>query len=51
LIEPRIYRAAFVPALLATQMRNGDPARLNRVMKEVLASVKLDIAKLQAAYG
>ena len=40
-----------VPALLATQMRNGDPARLNRVMKEVLASVKLDIAKLQAAYG
>ncbi len=40
-----------VPAVLATQMRNGDPARLNRVMKEVLASVKLDIAKLQAAYG
>jgi len=39
------------PALLATQMRQGDPARLNRVMKEVLASVKLDIAKLQAAYG
>ena len=40
-----------VPALLATQKRNGDPARLNRVMKEVLASVKLDIATLQAAYG
>ena len=39
------------PALLATQMRQSDPARLNRVMKEVLASVKLDIARLQAAYG
>jgi len=41
-----------VPTLLATQMRqNADPARLNRVMKVVLESVKLDIGKLQAAWG
>jgi predicted 3-demethylubiquinone-9 3-methyltransferase (glyoxalase superfamily) len=41
-----------VPTLLATQMRQaGDPARLNRVMKVVLESVKLDIGKLQAAWG
>ena len=41
-----------VPTLLATEMRQtNDPARLNRVMKVVLESVKLDIAKLQAAYG
>jgi predicted 3-demethylubiquinone-9 3-methyltransferase (glyoxalase superfamily) len=41
-----------VPTLLSTQMRqNADPARLNRVMKVVLESVKLDIGKLQAAWG
>ena len=38
-----------VPTLLATEMRQtSDPARLNRVMKVVLESVKLDIAKLKA---
>ena len=41
-----------VPTLLATEMRqSGDPARLNRVMKVVLESVKLDIAKLKAAFA
>jgi predicted 3-demethylubiquinone-9 3-methyltransferase (glyoxalase superfamily) len=41
-----------VPTLLATEMRQtGDPARLNRVMKVVLESVKLDIAKLKAAFA
>ena len=41
-----------VPTLLATEMRQtGDPARLNRVMKVVLESVKLDIAKLEAAFA
>ena len=41
-----------VPTLLATEMRQTkDPARLNRVMKVVLESVKLDIGKLQAAWG
>ena len=41
-----------VPTLLATEMRKTtDPARLNRVMKVVLESVKLDIAKLKAAFG
>jgi predicted 3-demethylubiquinone-9 3-methyltransferase (glyoxalase superfamily) len=41
-----------VPTLLATEMRQtSDPARLNRVMKVVLESVKLDIAKLQAAFA
>lgn len=40
-----------VPTLLATEMRQTkDPARLNRVMKVVLESVKLDIAKLKAAF-
>jgi predicted 3-demethylubiquinone-9 3-methyltransferase (glyoxalase superfamily) len=41
-----------VPTLLATEMRKAtDPARLNRVMKVVLESVKLDIAKLKAAFA
>lgn len=41
-----------VPTLLATEMRQtSDPARLNRVMKVVLESVKLDIAKLKAAFA
>ena len=41
-----------VPTLLATEMRKTtDPARLNRVMKVVLESVKLDIAKLKAAFA
>ena len=41
-----------VPTLLATEMRQtNDPARLNRVMKVVLESVKLDIAKLKAAFA
>jgi predicted 3-demethylubiquinone-9 3-methyltransferase (glyoxalase superfamily) len=41
-----------VPTLLATEMRRtNDPARLNRVMKVVLESVKLDIAKLKAAFA
>jgi len=41
-----------VPTLLATEMRqSSDPARLNRVMKVVLESVKLDIAKLKAAFA
>jgi predicted 3-demethylubiquinone-9 3-methyltransferase (glyoxalase superfamily) len=41
-----------VPTLLETEMRKTtDPARLNRVMKVVLESVKLDIAKLKAAFG
>jgi predicted 3-demethylubiquinone-9 3-methyltransferase (glyoxalase superfamily) len=41
-----------VPTLLATEMRQtNDPARLNRVMKVVLDSVKLDIAKLKAAFA
>jgi predicted 3-demethylubiquinone-9 3-methyltransferase (glyoxalase superfamily) len=41
-----------VPTLLATEMRDTkDPARLNRVMKVVLSSVKLDIAKLKAAFA
>jgi predicted 3-demethylubiquinone-9 3-methyltransferase (glyoxalase superfamily) len=41
-----------VPALLATEMRKtSDPARMNRVMKVVLESVKLDIAKLKAAFA
>jgi predicted 3-demethylubiquinone-9 3-methyltransferase (glyoxalase superfamily) len=40
-----------VPTLLATEMRQTrDPARLNRVMKVVLESVKLDIATLKAAF-
>jgi len=39
-----------VPSILATEMRRtGDPARLNRVMKVVLQSVKLDIEQLKAA--
>ena len=39
-----------VPTLLATEMRQtSDPARLNRVVKVVLESVKLDIEKLKAA--
>ena len=39
-----------VPTLLATELRQGgDPQRVNRVMKVVLASVKLDIAQLKAA--
>ena len=41
-----------VPTLVATEMRKTtDPARLNRVMKVVLESVKLDIAKLKAAFA
>ncbi|HMF42801.1 MAG TPA: VOC family protein [Polyangia bacterium] len=41
-----------VPTLLAKEMRRGgDPDRLNRIMKVVLQSVKLDIAKLKAAAG
>ena len=41
-----------VPTLLATEMRQtSDPARLNRLMKVVLESVKLDIAKLKAAFA
>ena len=41
-----------VPALLATEMRQSrDPARLNRVMKVVLSSVKFDIRKLQEAFA
>ena len=41
-----------VPTLLATEMRQtNDPARLNRLMKVVLESVKLDIAKLKAAFA
>ena len=41
-----------VPALLATEMRQTkDPARLNRVMKVVLSSVKFDIAKLKEAFA
>ena len=41
-----------VPTLLAAEMRqSSDPARLNRVMKVVLESVKLDIAKLKAAFA
>lgn len=41
-----------VPTLLATEMRQTkDPVRLNRVMKVVLESVKLDIAKLKAAFA
>src|SRR5215471_10105703 len=41
-----------VPTILATEMRRGgDPQRLNRIMKVVLQSVKLDIAKLKAAAG
>jgi predicted 3-demethylubiquinone-9 3-methyltransferase (glyoxalase superfamily) len=41
-----------VPTLLATEMRKTtDPARLNRVMKVVLESVKLDIAELKAAFA
>jgi len=41
-----------VPTFLAIEMRQTkDPARLNRVMKVVLASVKLDIAKLQEAFA
>ena len=41
-----------VPTLLATEMRKTtDPARMNRVMKVVLESVKLDIAKLKAAFA
>ena len=40
-----------VPTLLATEMRKADPARLNRVMKVVLASVKLDIRQLQEAFA
>jgi len=38
-----------VPTILATELRRADPERLNRVMKVVLESVKLDIAKLKAA--
>jgi predicted 3-demethylubiquinone-9 3-methyltransferase (glyoxalase superfamily) len=41
-----------VPTILATEMRQTkDPARLNRVMKVVLSSVKLDIAKLKEAFA
>ena len=41
-----------VPTLLAAEMRQTkDPARLNRVMKVVLSSVKLDIAKLKEAFA
>jgi len=41
-----------VPTLLATEMRQtSDPARLNRLMKVVLESVKLDIARLKAAFA
>ena len=41
-----------VPTILSNEMRRGgDPARLNRMMKVVLQSVKLDIAKLAAAAG
>jgi predicted 3-demethylubiquinone-9 3-methyltransferase (glyoxalase superfamily) len=41
-----------VPTFLATEMRQTkDPARLNRVMKVVLASVKLDIKQLQDAFA
>lgn len=39
-----------VPTILSHEMRQGgDPARLDRMMKVVLQSVKLDIAKLKAA--
>jgi predicted 3-demethylubiquinone-9 3-methyltransferase (glyoxalase superfamily) len=41
-----------VPTFLATEMRQTkDPARLNRVMKVVLSSVKLDIKQLQDAFA
>jgi len=41
-----------VPTILSNEMRRGDdPARLNRMMKVVLQSVKFDIAKLKAAVG
>jgi len=41
-----------VPTFLAIEMRQTkDPARLNRVMKVVLASVKLDIKQLQDAFA
>jgi len=41
-----------VPTILSHEMRRGgDPARLNRMMKVVLQSVKFDIAKLKAAAG
>jgi predicted 3-demethylubiquinone-9 3-methyltransferase (glyoxalase superfamily) len=39
-----------VPTILSTEMRRGgDPARLDRMMKVVLQSVKLDIEQLKAA--
>ena len=41
-----------VPTFLAIEMRQTkDPARLNRVMKVVLSSVKLDIKQLQDAFA
>lgn len=41
-----------VPSLLASEMRQTkDPARLDRVMKVVLSSVKFDIRKLQEAFA
>lgn len=38
-----------VPAILATLMGDGDPARSERVMKAVLGMKKLDIAALERA--
>ena len=39
-----------VPTILSNEMRRGgDPARLDRMMKVVLQSVKFDIEKLKAA--
>ena len=44
-------RWQIVPTVLGEMMADGDPARAKRVTEEMLRQVKLDLAKLQAAFA
>ncbi len=40
-----------VPGVIAKMMQSGDAARVERVMRAVMPMTKLDVAKIEAAFG